>query len=90
MNHTLTRAGLALAASVAVLVPTAAPASAQPSCVAQSIKTEHEEFGSAWGHDLIAYLATHPEVLQEFGFANFGALASYSAHQDPANCPADL
>ncbi|WP_041545942.1 MULTISPECIES: hypothetical protein [unclassified Nocardioides] len=72
-----------------LITPTAASASAS-SCVAQSVQAEHEVFGSAWGRDLIAYLASHPEVLAEFGFDSFGDLASYSAHQDNANCPADL
>ena len=31
---------------------------------------------------MIAFLATHPEVLAEFGFDSFGDLASYAAHQD--------
>ena len=84
----------ALALSLAaVLAPVAfiAPATAAPSsCVAQSVQAEHELYGTAWGQDLIGFLASHREVLAEFGFDSFGDLASYAAHQDHANCPADL
>lgn len=73
--------------SAVLMTPTAAAAS---SCLAQSVQTEHQVYGTAWGHDLIAYLASHPEVLAQFGFANFGDLGSYAARQDHANCPADL
>ena len=73
--------------SAVLITPTAA---AGRSCVAQSVQAEHELYGTAWGHDLIAYLATHPEVLAEFGFDGLGDLSSYAAHQDPANCPPDL
>jgi hypothetical protein len=73
--------------SAVLMTPTAAAAS---SCVAQSVQTEHELYATAWGHDLIAHLASHPELLAEFGFVSFGDLASYAARQDHANCPADL
>jgi hypothetical protein len=73
--------------SAVLMTPTAAAA---PSCVAQSVRTEHELYATAWGHDVIAFLASHPEVLTEFGFDSFGDLASFAAHQDHANCPADL
>jgi hypothetical protein len=73
--------------SAILMTPTAAAA---PSCVAQSVRTEHELYATAWGHDVIAFLASHPEVLAEFGFDSFGDLASFAAHQDHANCPADL
>jgi hypothetical protein len=66
------------------------PAQARPSCVAQSVQAEHQLHGTAWGHDLVAFLASHPEVLQEFGFRSFGELARYAASQDHAACPADL
>lgn len=67
------------------------PATAVPSsCVAQSVQAEHELYSTAWGHDLIAFLASHPEVLAEFGFGSFGDLASYAARQDSASCPPDL
>ena len=79
---------LAAALTSAVLFTPAA--SAAPSCVAQSVQTEHELYATAWGHDLIAYLATHPEELATFGFDNFGDLASYAAAQSHTNCPADL
>jgi hypothetical protein len=84
--------GLALSitaalASAVLIMPTA---SAAPSCVAQSVQAEQELYGTAWGHDVIAFLATHPEVLAELGFERFGDLASYAAHQDHANCPPDL
>ena len=79
---------LAAALTSAVLfTPTAAAA---PSCVAQSVQTEHELYATGWGHDLIAYLATHPEELASVGFDNFGDLASYAARQNHATCPADL
>ncbi|ABL79495.1 hypothetical protein Noca_4915 (plasmid) [Nocardioides sp. JS614] len=74
--------------SAVLITPTAAAASS--SCVAQSVQAEHELYATAWGHDLIAFLATHPEVLAEFGFHNLGDLSSHAAHQDPANCPPDL
>lgn len=90
LKRTFTRLGLTLAAALAGAVIGTAPASATPGCVAQSIASEHEAYGTAWGHDLIAYLAGHPEVLQEFGFENFGALASFAALQDHEACPDDL
>ena len=65
--------------SVLLVAPSAAAA---PSCVAQSVQAEHQLYGTAWGHDVIAFLASHPEVLAEFGFDSFGDLASYAAHQD--------
>jgi hypothetical protein len=74
-------------APVILLTPTAAAAS---SCVAQSVQTEHELYATAWGHDLIAFLASRPDVLAEFGFDSFGDLSSYAARQDHTNCPADL
>jgi hypothetical protein len=74
--------------SAVLITPTAAAASS--SCVAQSVQAEHELYATTWGHDLIAFLATHPQVLAEFGFDNFGDLSSYAAHQDHASCPADL
>jgi hypothetical protein len=84
----------ALAVSLtAALVPAlliTSPATATPSCVAQSVHDEHELTGTAWGHDVVALLASHPELLAGFGFDSFGDLASYSARQSHANCPADL
>ena len=74
--------------SAVLITPTAAAASS--SCVSQSVQAEHELYATAWGHDVIAYLASHPEVLAEFGFDSFGDLASYAARQDHANCPPDL
>ena len=88
----LTRAlplSLAAALASAVLI-TPAAAAAPGSCVAQSVQAEHELYGTVWGHDVIAFLATHPDVLAEFGFDSFGDLASYAARQDKANCPPDL
>jgi hypothetical protein len=79
---------LAAALTSAYLVTPAAAAA--PSCVAQSVQTEHELYASAWGHDLIAYLATHPEELGQFGFNHFGDLAAYAARQSHTDCPADL
>jgi len=84
---------LALAAGAAPVVTPlvgVSPAAATSSCVAQSTLAEHQAYGSAWGHDLPGYLASHRDVLQEFGFSSFGALASYAAAQDPSNCPPDL
>jgi hypothetical protein len=80
-------AGAALAVTMLVGV---SPAAATGSCVAQSITAEHQVYGSAWGHYVPGYLASHRHVLQEFGFSSFGALASYAAAQDPNNCPPDL
>jgi hypothetical protein len=77
----------ALLASALVAVP---PTAAAPSCVAQSVASEHQLYGTAWGHDLVAFLASHPEVLREFGFRSFGELASYAATLDHDACPADL
>lgn len=90
MRRILVRAGLPTAALLLSPLATAAPAAAAPSCVAQSTQAEHAEYGSAWGHDLIAFLAPHPEVLQEFGFRNFGDLARFAATQDHTACPPDL
>ena len=89
MKRALASAGLALAVLTGMLI-SLAPAHAAPNCVAQSIASEHETYGTAWGAELIAYLASHPEALQEFGFGSLGDLVAYSAAQDPANCPPDL
>ena len=91
MNRSARR--LTLAAGAALAVSTfvgICPAAATSSCVAQSTLAEHQVYGSAWGHELPGYLASHREVLQEFGFTSFGDLASYAATQDADNCPPDL
>ena len=75
---------------LAVGATTPPSAQATPSCVAQSIRVEHAAYGTTWGKDLIAFLATHPEVLQEFGFASLGDLVRYSAAQPADACPPDL
>ena len=80
-------AGAALVVSALVGV---SPAAATSSCVAQSTLAEHQVYGSAWGHEVPGYLASHRELLQEYGFSSFGALASYAAAQDANNCPPDL
>ena len=90
MNHAAARVCLGLACVLAPVVVAAAPAVAEPSCVAQSVATEHAVYGSAWGHELIAFLAAHPEVLQQFGFRNLGELTRFAAAQDPNSCPPDL
>ena len=62
---------LTLAASAALVVTVlvgVSPAAATSSCVAQSTLAEHQVYGSAWGHERPGYLASHREVLQEFGF----------------------
>lgn len=82
--------GLVVAAIAAGAVAVAAPAYATPSCVAQSVQSEHELYGTAWGHDVVAFLASHPEVLQEFGFRSFGELARFATSQDPEACPPGL
>ena len=82
--------GLVVAAVAAGALAVAAPAHATPSCVAQSTRSEHDLYGTAWGHDVVAFLASHPEVLQEFGFRSFGELARFAASQDPDACPPDL
>lgn len=82
--------GLVVAAVAAGAAAAATPASAAPSCVAQSIASEHAFYGTAWGHDVVAFLASHPEVLEEFGFGSFGELARFAASQDPEACPSDL
>jgi hypothetical protein len=80
-----------VAATVAVgALAAATPATAAPNCVAQSIQCEHDVYGTAWGHDVVGFLASHPEVLQEFGFRSFGELARFSAAQDPEACPPGL
>ena len=91
MSPTISRLTLTASAALAVtLLVGVSPADATSSCVAQSTLAEHQVYGSAWGHELPGYLASHREVLQEFGFSSFGALASYAAAQDPNNCPTDL
>lgn len=90
LNNTVTRIGLGLAAGLTAVVVAAPPAGAQPSCVAQSTQAEHQLYGTSWGPEVIAFLASHPGVLQEFGFSNFGELAKYATSQGPAACPADL
>jgi hypothetical protein len=89
MKRSMLRLALlaALTAAGAVVV---APAAAAPNCVAQSVQSEHEVYGTPWGHDVVGFLASNPEVLREFGFQSFGDLASYSAAQDPTACPPDL
>ena len=82
--------GLVIAAVAAGALVVATPAHAAPSCIAQSVQSEHALFGTAWGHDVVAFLASHPEMLQEFGFRSFGELARFAASQDPAACPPDL
>ena len=82
--------GLVVAAVAAGALAVATPAHATPSCVAQSTRSEHDLYGTAWGHDVVAFLASHPEVLQEFGFRSFGELARFAASQDPDACPPDL
>jgi hypothetical protein len=89
MTHTLGRV-LVVAAVAAGILAVATPAHAAPSCVAQSIQSEHGLSGTAWGHDVVAFLANHPEVLQESGFRSFGELARFAAGQDPDACPPDL
>jgi hypothetical protein len=42
------------------------------------------------GHDLIGFLATHPEVLQQVGFATSVSSPGSPRAQDPKNCPPDL
>jgi len=84
---------LALAAGAALMVSAlvgVSPVAATGSCVAQSTLAEHQVYGSDWGHELPGYLASHREVLQEYGFSSFGDLASYAAAQDPDACPPDL
>ena len=82
--------GLIVVAVTAGAIAVATPAHAAPSCIAQSVQSEHDFYGTAWGHDLVAFLASHPEVLQEFGFRSFGELARFAASQDPDACPPDL
>ena len=80
----------AVAVAAAALVAVPAPASAAPSCVSQSVRSEHAVYGPAWGHDVIAMLASNRDLLRTFGFDSFGKLASFGAHHDTQNCPPDL
>lgn len=89
MTRTVLRSLVVAAVATGVLAA-APPAYAAPSCVAQSIQSEHELSGTAWGNDIVAFLASHPEVLEEFGFHSFGELARFAASQDPEACPPDL
>ena len=43
-------------------------ATATSSRVAQSTLAEHQIHGSAWGHELPGYLASHREVFQDYGY----------------------
>ncbi|TDE15083.1 hypothetical protein [Jiangella asiatica] len=90
MKNTFSRIALSLGALTTALLVTAPPAAATPSCVAQTIQAEHEFYGTSWGQETVAFLATHPEVLQESGFRHIGDLVRFAASQDPAACPADL
>jgi hypothetical protein len=90
MRRILVRVGLPVVAVLLSPLAIAAPAAAAPSCVAQSTQLEHAQYGSAWGREVIGFLASHPEVLQEFGFRNLGDLARFAATQDHAACPPDL
>ena len=65
-------------------------ATATSSRVAQSTLAKHQIYGSAWGHELPGYLASHREVFQDYGYWSFGELASYAATQDPNNCAPNL
>ena len=82
--------GFGAAAVAAVILAAAPTASAAPNCVAQSVQSEHDLYGATWGRDLVAFLASRPEVLSEFGFGSFGELARFGASQDPEACPPDL
>jgi hypothetical protein len=82
--------GLGVAAVAAVVLGVAPPAFAAPNCVAQSVRSEHALYGTTWGRDVVALLASQPEVLEEFGFGSFGELARFAASQDPAVCPPGL
>jgi hypothetical protein len=86
----MNRLVLPVVAVAGLLVAVPAPAHATPSCVAQSVQSEHAALGPAWGHDLIAALASDRDLLRTFGFDSFGKLASFGAAQDPENCPPDL
>jgi hypothetical protein len=81
---------LSIAAAITSVILAAPTAEAAPSCVAQSVRAEHQLYGTVWGRDVVAYLASHPHVLAEFGFDSFGDLASYAARQDHDTCPPDL
>ena len=54
------------------------------------MRSEHAVYGPAWGHDVIAMLASNRDLLRTFGFDSFGKLASFGAHHDTQNCPPDL
>ena len=90
MRRPVLRLVLPATAVVAGTLLAAPPSFATPSCVAQSVRSEHESYGTAWGHDVVAFLASNPEVLTEFGYRSFGDLASYAAAQDRSACPQDL
>jgi hypothetical protein len=79
--------GMIVVAVAAGVLAAAPAASAAPSCAAQSVQFEHELYGSAWGHDVVGFLASHPEVLQEFGYRSMGELVRHAAHQDREACP---
>lgn len=90
MMNRIVLGGLVSAAVAIGAIGVATPATAVPSCVAQSVQSEHALYGTAWGRELISFLASHPEVLQEFGFSSFGELARFASAQDPEACPPDL
>jgi hypothetical protein len=78
----------ALGVTAAVLVaPT--PAMAAPSCVSRINAEERSTYGTAWGHDIVAWLASDPAPLQELGYANIGALARALATSPHDACPAE-
>jgi hypothetical protein len=85
----------AAAASVASVALVSSPAAAAPlagarsGCVAQQVQLEHEVFGAAWGHDVVAHFASDREGLGELGLRNFGEFAALFATADRENCPVE-
>jgi hypothetical protein len=90
MKRTLRQLALPLGVVLTAMLGVAPPASAverEPSCVSQSVGAERQVYGPAWGKEVVAFLATHPEALEEFGFASLGDLTSFAAAQDRSACP---
>ena len=89
MKHTAARISLGLAAVLAPVVVTARTRRCGTELRrAVGRWTEHAVYGSAWGHDLIAFLATHPEVLQQFGVPQPGRAHQVRRGPGPEQLPA--
>ena len=76
----------AAVATVCLTLLTQPVAQAAPSCVAQINTEERALVGTAWGRDVVAFLAADPAPLHELGFKRFGDFAKFVATQPTDSC----